>query len=147
MMRPAPERRLEGSMKSTLSVCLASLIAVAGCKKGSDADKAPAPTAAKTADPAAAPAAPSTAFPAVTTSDVAECTSLADTAKKVSACAKISDADRAVDGVNIGQLNGVISGYQNEKDKDNKGIMHDAAAANCKDEDAKQKKQLAAAGC
>jgi hypothetical protein len=130
----------------SLALCLASFALFAGCKKSGDADKSPTP-AAKAADPAPAPAAAKSSMPAVTASDIPECTALSDTSKKVAACAKITADDQAVDAVNVGQMNGVISAYQAEKDKDNKPVMQHAAASNCKDEDDKQKKQLAAAGC
>ena len=132
----------------SLALCLASFALFAGCKKSGDADKSPTP-AAKAADPtpAPAPAAAKSSMPAVTASDIPECTALSDTSKKVAACAKITADDQAVDAVNVGQMNGVISAYQAEKDKDNKSMMQNAAAGNCKDENDKQKKQLAAAGC
>ncbi len=141
---------MRSAMKNfSLALCLVSFALVAGCKKSGDADKSSAP-AAKAAEPVAAAPAPAAAksdMPAVTASDIPECTALSETSKKVAACAKITADDQAVDAVNVGQMNGVISAYQAEKDKDNKPMMQHAAAGNCKDEDDKQKKQLAAAGC
>ncbi|MDB4959772.1 MAG: hypothetical protein JWO36_7341 [Myxococcales bacterium] len=132
-------------MTKLLSCIVIVGIAFAGCKKKSE-DAAPAgtteakPAETKPAEPKPAEAAKSALAP----SGIAECDAVIETYKKFQACTKIKDEDRAVQEVNIGGLNEIITASKTASDKE---MGKTAAVANCKDQDAKLKALITTAGC
>jgi hypothetical protein len=109
-------------------------------------DRAVDPSAQRVSPPAVDNAPPFPP-PIIASSDLPECTAVADVIKRVFTCAKIKRTVLAGDAVDCSAMNQFIIAYQNERDAGNRTMLAKAAAEQCSNVSVKLGKQLAAAGC